>query len=553
MIAGLLLGFGGSSIDSISTSMRMKLENATVKAANLAIQESNCDGELGLHSTALILAHTFDLLSDGCKSDLEHHLILPIATRLAFSSKDGLHSGYLLSTMDADIVQVTTTKFDWPSTSGTFVQCERITNGPVLSGLGPLTRLMCLSIANVSNANILSAHIESLVSFTRSVLVQWQQNKLSEVDPAEEEEFLSEASLKHTLPVIWNFLRTAMFSVLILQRAVLSRVLEDLSLPPSLPIFAAVQSLRALQNLYFISSKRAGADFSAFRFVHSASLDVLSQHPPEVEAILQEFRPLTGSGISQHPMDRFHDLFYFNTVEQLAPVLSDSLAEKHLVGIAMPYLGFGKDARLSEIFEAAHSVMLAVFSVPTNEGILSRHIHHYMDTLLHAFPQALSPRQFRLAIRTLVHTTSPPSTVAVTEPLLPSTILELVRSRLASASTTILGPNTLESKSNNNRSLLSEQAAFELALIDSLPCLPVAQLGDWLPLAAESLAFVHDGVQLQICRDRFWEVMTNGEMDVDRASQCFAWWITQGGREMVLGLPPKVEGAADGFLKPSQL
>ena len=534
----------------------MKLENATVKAANLAIQEGKSDGELGLHSTALILAHTFDLLSDGCKSDLEHHLILPIATRLAFSSKDGFHSGYLLSTMDSDIIQVTTTKFDWPSTSGTFVQCQRISDGPVLSCLGPLTRLMSLSIATVSNADVLSTHIESLVSFTRSVLVQWQQNKLSEVDPAEEEEFLSEASLKQTLPVLWKFLRTAMFSVLVLHRSILSRVLGDLSLPPSLPTFAAIQSLRALQNLHFISSKRAGADFAAYRFVHSASLDVLSQRPSEVEAILQEFRPSSGSRISQHPMDRCHDLFYLNTVEHLAPVLSDSLAEKYLVRIAMPYVGSVEDARLSEIFEAAHSVLLAVFSVPTNERILSRHIHHYMDTLLQDFPKALSPRQFRLAIRTLVHTTSPPSTISVTEPLLPSIILDLVRSRLVNASTTILSSSPLENKSDNNRSHLSEQAAFELAMIDSLPYLPVAQLGDWLLLAAESLAFVHDGVQLQICRDRFWEVMTNGEMDVDRASQCFAWWTTQGGREMVLGLFPKVEGAAegtDGFLKPSQL
>lgn len=39
---------------------------------------------------------------------------------------------------------------------------------------------------------------------------------------------------------------------------------------------------------------------------------------------------------------------------------------------------------------------------------------------------------------------------------------------------------------------------------------------------------------LQVCRQRLWEVLSNGEMDVDRSAFCVAWWSTRGGKEMVL-------------------
>lgn len=37
-----------------------------------------------------------------------------------------------------------------------------------------------------------------------------------------------------------------------------------------------------------------------------------------------------------------------------------------------------------------------------------------------------------------------------------------------------------------------------------------------------------------ICVERFWEILSNGEMDVERAHCCVTWWSTKGGRELVL-------------------
>lgn len=34
--------------------------------------------------------------------------------------------------------------------------------------------------------------------------------------------------------------------------------------------------------------------------------------------------------------------------------------------------------------------------------------------------------------------------------------------------------------------------------------------------------------------ERFWDALSSGEMDVERANFCVMWWSTRGGREMVL-------------------
>ena len=199
------------------------------------------------------------------------------------------------------------------------------------------------------------------------------------------------------------------------------------------------------------------------------------------------------------------------------------------------------------MFEAAHSVMLSVLAVPQNSDLLARHLHPYLDVLFKVFPPNLSSRQFRMAIKTLVRITSPPSPISQDQPFLPSTILELVRYRLQTASSDPLHHATDNSSSNGENledPALSEQSVLALTLIDAFLYLPLDQLEDWLPIVAESLADVHDAHQLRICIQRFWQVLSTGEMDVERASLCVNWWSTEGGKEMVLGELNRQQDAA---------
>lgn len=141
-----------------------------------------------------------------------------------------------------------------------------------------------------------------------------------------------------------------------------------------------------------------------------------------------------------------------------------------------------------------------------------------------------------MAVRTLIRISSPPSPLAASQPMLTSTLLELVRTRGEGASTEPLAPSFASEPeySRNAESSLSEQAVMVLTLIDSLPSLHLAILEEWLPVTAETLDLITDVPTRDICRQRFWEVLSNGEMDVDRAALCVSWWSTNGGREMVL-------------------
>lgn len=542
VLTGLLIGFEGRGKQSIPRLLRRKLENATVKAVNLALQEGEASNEVAGNSIGMMLSHVFDLLSDGEKMNLDSNLLLPILIHSPFFSKEGLQYGYFLSTIDSDVVQRRGMKFDWSPKSSTYVQCQRMATGPLIASLGSLSRLIAFCVETVSNMDLLSNMVTDLSAFSRSLCVQWRQNKVSEIDVTEESLYLSEESLKATMPLLWRVLQSTMFAVIIVLRSLLGRVLGDNRMPADGAPFMATQTLQIIRDLYFISSRLGANAFSQYTFVFLTAIDILSQFPVQAEAFIREIRPSSAGSIPQHPLDRCLDFYFLNTTEHFTTVLSPGLSEELLVGAATPYLGLGSDQRLLEIFESAHSVMLAVLSAPQNSDLLAKHIHPYVDVLFRVFPQNLSARQFRMAVKTLIRISSAPSLISERQPFLPSTILELVRFRLETASPApmqrMAGPPAL-SPSEGNRTFseqppLPEQSVLVLTLIDALPFLPIDQLEDWLPIAAESLNTIGDTNQLHTCRQRFWDVLSNGEMDVDRAALCVAWWSTRGGRDMVL-------------------
>ena len=53
-------------------------------------------------------------------------------------------------------------------------------------------------------------------------------------------------------------------------------------------------------------------------------------------------------------------------------------------------------------------------------------------------------------------------------------------------------------------------------------------------MTAEATNLIEQRDMRHECRERFWEVLINGEMDVARAAVCVTWWNTRGGRELLL-------------------
>ena len=552
VLSGLLIGLSGYDGHMVSNSLRRSLENAIVSALNMALTNGEADDKLAANSIALVLSRAQDFLHVYQRSSIRHDLLLPILIHATFYAREGLHQGYFLSTIDADVVQNGASSFEWSSKSSTFVQFQRMSTGPLLSSLGALSRLIAYSIENIQQRDLLSTMMTDLAAFARSLCLQWRHNKLSEIDVTEVQAYLSEGTVKTTTPLLWHTLRSAMFAVIVILRSLLGRVLNDKRMLGDSTSFIATQILLVLRDLYFISSRTGANSFAQYSFVNLTAIDTLSQYPIQAEAFLKEIRPAHSGEISQHPLDRCLDLYFLNTAEHFAIILTPQLNEDLLVQAATPYLGLASDRRLIEIFEAAHSAMLAVLASPQNATLLARHIHPYVQALFGVFPQNLSTRQFRMAVKTLVRITSPPAPIAQIQPLLPSTILELVRHRLSTASPVPLPKPVELANVPGDDVAISEQSVLALTLIDALPFLPFDQLEEWLPLAAESLNFVSDPIQLYTCRDRFWEVLSNGEMDVARASLCLTWWSSRNGREMVMSAVPANETMMSGALVESE-
>lgn len=264
-------------------------------------------------------------------------------------------------------------------------------------------------------------------------------------------------------------------------------------------------------------------------------MDILAAHSVQADAFIQSVKPADHSSVPQHPLDRNLDLFFLNTAEHFTLVLPSQLSEDLLIPAASPYLAAGGNNNLLPIFEAAHSVMLAVFSAPQNAQLTARQLPFYIEALFNVYPHNLTARQFRLAFKTLLRLTSPPAVLAATDPMLSATLLDLLYERAKVASTEPLFPHPSQETSDPQDSReLSEQAVLILAIIDTLPQLQLDLLDEWLPLSADLVNTIEDDAMREHCKEHFWHILVGGEMDPDRSGLCQAWWSTEGGRELLL-------------------
>ena len=227
VIGGLLIGSESRDYIDISRSMSGVLESALVRAANLALEHEGQEQGLGSYCVALVLNHTFPILPDAERVRLDYDRLLPLLVSALFSSPEGMESGYFLGAVDLDVAQVQGKKFNWPSESGSFRRVQRISSRPLVSSMGPLSRLIAHAVENVEHIVLIAGVLNDLLVFSKSLLTQWRQNKLSEIDNAEEFRYLHDETSKTTLPVLWGLLKSALFSTVIVLRGIMGRLLSD--------------------------------------------------------------------------------------------------------------------------------------------------------------------------------------------------------------------------------------------------------------------------------------------------------------------------------------
>lgn len=227
LLGGILLGFEGQNRQGLPWPIRTKLESALATAAQLALEELDPEAGVDGYCITMVLNYTFELLSDFERSKLNYDRLLPIMVRSAFLSPEGLAGGYFLGAIDKDVVETPGKKFQWSPKSVTYGHACAVSSRPLVSALGPLSRLISHAVENARDPKLVAQTVDYLADFARTLMVQWRQNKLSEIDAAEENEFLEADSLKSTIPTLWKVLRSCLYSVVIVLRAVLGRTIND--------------------------------------------------------------------------------------------------------------------------------------------------------------------------------------------------------------------------------------------------------------------------------------------------------------------------------------
>ncbi|KAK7428530.1 hypothetical protein QQZ08_004968 [Neonectria magnoliae] len=561
VLTGVLMGMEGGDRRSLSRSLRNTLESAVVTAANLALETQLADGPVAGASIVIALNFAFPLLSDYHQCLINCNALLPLLV-WAITAEEGFCEGQFLADIGTEVAESPSHQLAWSPLTPLFRQLRELDKRPIMANMGPLSKLTGFVVQQVTDTRVVLHAQDALLLFTRQVLGAWQRNRLNEIDPAAEAVALTPETLKNTWPALWSLLRKLMFGVVAMLQSIISRslldpyMLNDIAAP-----MIASKSLHILRNLFFISSRNGNNAFQVYTFTYLTSIDIISRNAAMAYTFLHETRPADNTPAFTTYLQRTLDLFYLNLAEHLPLTLSTDACEALIIKPATAFLSHEGTMTPSmvELFESAHSAVLSTLSCPQHSPLTIQITPFYIIKLFESFPQQISPRQFRVAFKTVMQIVSPPFPIAEMEPYFSETLLEMLQSYTANASTSPLPPTAdavaPAASSEQGEEPLSQQSSLILALVDSLPFLPLPLLEEWLTVAAQALYDIADPVLREPVKKRFLEILVSGEMDVERAAIGVAWWGTHGGREMVMlgGNQPAMMSGALGIDRTSRL
>lgn len=298
----------------------------------------------------------------------EKFVALPLPqtlTSLVHTINKSFMSGIFLSSFGSSTEHHPEYKIHVQQGAPAFQEVQKVSSSPAMSNMGSLSRLCSRSISLFVDhrPKLALPHVQEtfllLESISRNVESGWLSSKLADVvdeSIAPETRVLTES--------IWTILKTLLFSTIMITEAGLAAVVY---VPPEIGHAApslALAVLRSLYHLAFVIEKFGGAGHNAFPELKRAfylALDILAGHQSESEHFVQQLCDELWSNAYDlsHPVQRAKKAFGLSAIEQLIPVLTASTIETYVLPFCSPHLD---DTRHRDIFEAAHSVVLAIFS-----------------------------------------------------------------------------------------------------------------------------------------------------------------------------------------------
>ena len=298
------------------------------------------------------------------------------------------------------------------------------------------------------------------------------------------------------------------------------------------------------------------SSFTQHTFVHLAAIDILSRHPASTVDFLASILPPPATDFETHPLDRTLTLYYLNTAEHFTLSIPPQHVSHLLFAPAAPYLHPSQPTShphppsptptTTALLEASHALTLTALSSPSSAHLLPIHLPQYIPLLFSAFPAALSAQQFTLAFTTLARLAGAPQPQSYRarnqdagEEML-EVLLDMLISRIQLGVATGTSASTRPSA---GAGVEPSQHPLLHTLIATLPLVPAALLASYLDTTAALIGALPPGPGQEEARQRLWQVLAGGEVDVERSAVAVAWWGTRGGRERVLGLADRAEEA----------
>lgn len=559
VLVGVLIGMESDDRRTLSSGLRATVEQAVVTAANLALEDKPQVQEFGTNSVVLALTYALPVLSDWNKRSLNCNLLLP-ATIQAMIGLEGFQEGDFLRAISAG--NVAGHEAFYRASPDSFAHVQQVTGRPLVQNMGPLSRVAAFATEHANDARAVLQAQDRLLAFSATLLEIWRHCPFSTIDVSAEPAVLATEIRQGPWILLWQLLKKLMYAVVGTMQPIIGRCLLDPHMGNDLTApRVASKTLHTLRNIYFISSRGGSDAFQVYTFTYLTSIDIVSRYPDACTSLLQESLPKArhSNELPSTSLDQVLTLFYLNLAEHLPLSLPTNAAESLIVTPATTNLSLSDPVIPSTLpqtsltlplFEASHSAVLSVMSCPQHADLTISIIPFYVDSLLKSFPTRISSRQFRLAFKTVMQIVSPPFSISATHPDLSEVLLETLHFRSTTASSlplppepTPTSPSPLASQQPpaNQAQLppVSEQTTLVLALIDALPFLPLRIVDEWLSRTAEAMNTVADAGMREVARNRFWDVLVSGEMDVERAAIGVSWWGTGGGREMVISNAPR--------------
>ncbi|KAI6167446.1 hypothetical protein EDD17DRAFT_1846589 [Pisolithus thermaeus] len=236
-----------------------------------------------------------------------------------------------------------------------FQDVHKVSSSPAMSNMGSLSRLCPRSISLFVDhrPKLALQHVQEtflrLESISRSMELGWSSTDLADAV----DESIAAPETRSLSESVWTIPKILLFSTIMITEAGLSAVVY---VPPETDSVVRDNAFPELKRAFYLA------------------LDILAEHKAESEHFVQQLCEELWSNayVLSHPVQRAKKAFGLSAIEQLIPVLAASTIVAFVLPFCSPHLG---DARHRDIFEAAHSVVLAILSHVHTQVVDSTPLH----------------------------------------------------------------------------------------------------------------------------------------------------------------------------------